>query len=126
MTDLFKILFDQLRKSKYIHFKIKNCEADDLLAILSTQINKILMFYNPGIKLYLISEDTDLVQLKIYLDKLILLNCKIEPQKINKKQAQLVLDNKIKKGDPSDNILSSKTNSIELNTTLIDFEKFQL
>ena len=120
-TNLFKILFDNLNKTNYIHFKIKNCEADDLLAVLCTELEKIICFYESKINLYLISEDTDLYQLKIYLNKLTLLNCKFESSKITKKKAQIILDTKIKKGDSSDNILSSKTNSIELNTKLIDF-----
>lgn len=125
-SNLFKILYDQLRKSNFIHFKIRNCEADDLLAVLSTQIDKVINFYNVKIKLYLISDDTDLLQLKLYLHKISLLNCKFEPIKINKKEAEKILNTKILKGDPSDNILSSKTNSIELNNILIDFRKIPI
>ena len=125
LSKLFKILFDITRAfNDATHFKIRDVEADDLIAVLTIQLDKIHNFYNSNNEIHIVTDDSDIFQLVGYCLKTVnLIQCNLKSRAMDATQAQDILKKKIQKGDPSDNIKSAKTNGIELNTLLIDFRK---
>ena len=97
-------------------------EADDLMAILCIRYHDHFQLFKPPHvpTISVVSDDTDLYQLKAYTHVALFGN-DMKPKSITQDDAKTILANKIKRGDPSDKIPSEKKFGTDFNRTLIDF-----